>query len=601
MYLIFYSDTSIINITNKKICMKKKLLASLVVLFILMLIHIGCKSLPSVDLILLNGKIVTVDKNFTVAEAVAISKDKIVAVGTNNKIRKLAGSQTKTIDLKGKTVVPGLIDGHLHPESAAVSELDEEIPDLHTTDELLSWIKGQTLKKEKGEWIVLPKFFSTRMKELRQATLEELDSVAPDHPVFLDGSYAGMINSAAINVSGITKKDNNRGILVDKKTGKLTGIIKGSAFNLLKIPARKQLTAQEKLNALQSMLKRYNRYGITSLISGSGDSEAVTMYQDMSKKDALTARICINIMLPMSSDSLTLQKVRDRLKTLKYVTGNGNEWVRIGPLKIILDGGILTGTAYLQEPWGSKARDIFGIEDPAYRGVLNYSREDLLAIITAANELNWSFTAHSTGGGGVDLLLDVYGEVNRLKPIKDKRFSIIHGNFYSAEAIKKMSELGVYANMQPAWFYKDADAMEYILGEKRIQTFHPYRSLFNAGIMVNGGSDHMVKFDANTSINPYNPFLAMWTVITRTTERGTVIMPEEAITKEEALKMYTINNAFATFEESLKGSIEPGKLADMAILTDDLLTCPVDKIKNIESELTILGGKIVYSSLKVSF
>jgi hypothetical protein len=162
-----------------------------------------------------------------------------------------------------------------------------------------------------------------------------------------------------------------------------------------------------------------------------------------------------------------------------------------------------------------------------------------------------------------------------------------------------MSELGVYANMQPAWFYKDADAMEYILGEKRIQTFHPYRSLIDAGVIVNGGSDHMVKWDANASINPYNPFLAMWTVITRTTDRGTLFMSTEAITREEALKMYTINNAWASFEETLKGSIEPGKLADMAILSGDLLTCPVDQIKNIESELTLLGGKIVYSSGKV--
>ena len=576
--------------------MNRKFVLSLVILFILSLIHFACKPVPSADLMLFNGKIVTADKNFTIADAVAISKDKIVAVGSNNKIRKFTGRQTKIIDLNGKTVVPGLIDAHLHPESASVSELDEEIPYLHSIGELLTWIKGQTLKKAKGEWIVLPKFFSTRMKEMRQPTLAELDSVAPNHPVFLDGSYGGMINSAAMKISGITKKTVNIGIIRDGKTGMLTGFIRGSAFNLLKIPSGKQLTYLESLDALQSMLKRYNRYGITSLYSGSGDPEAVAMYQDLRKKNELTTRIAINIMLPIKSGNITPESVREKLKTFKFVTGDGDEWVRIGRLKIILDGGILTGTAYLQEPWGDKARDIFGIRDSNYRGVLNYTREDLLAIVTAANDLNWSFTAHSTGGGGVDLLLDVYGEVNRLKPIKERRFSIIHGNFFSEEAIKHMSELGVYADMQPAWFYKDANAMEYILGEKRIQMFHPYRSLFDAGVIVNGGSDHMVKWDANSSINPYNPFLAMWTVVTRTTERGTVIIPSEAITREEALKMYTINNAYSTFEESLKGSIEPGKLADMAILTEDFLNCPVDKIKDIESATTILGGKIIYSS-----
>jgi predicted amidohydrolase YtcJ len=353
----------------------------------------------SADLILFNGKIITVDKNFTIADAVAICKDKIIAVGSNNKIRKFTGRQTKIIDLKGRTVIPGLIDAHLHPESASISELDEELPDLHSIGELLTWIKGQTLKKEKGDWVVLPKFFSTRMKEMRQPTLAELDSVAPYHPVFLDGSYGGMINSAAMKISGISKTNVNPGVISDEKTGILTGFIRSSVFNLLKIPTGKHLTYQDSLDALQSMLKRYNRYGITSLCSGSGDSETVAMYRDMSKKNELTARIAVNIMLSMKSGSITKESVREKLKTFKFVTGDGDEWVRIGRLKIILDGGILTGTAYLQEPWGNKARDIFGIEDPNYRGVLNYTREDLIAIVTAANELNWSFTAHSTGGG----------------------------------------------------------------------------------------------------------------------------------------------------------------------------------------------------------
>ena len=258
-------------------------------------------------------------------------------------------------------------------------------------------------------------------------------------------------------------------------------------------------------------------------------------------------------------------------------------------------GGILTGPAYLREPWGDKAQYLYGITDLNYRGILNYSREQLLTLVTVANEVGWKFTAHCTGGGGVDLLLDVFEDVNRLKPIKDRRFSIIHGNFFTKKAIERMKTLGVYADMQPAWFYKDADAMYYVLGEKRIATFHPYKSLFSAGVIVNGGSDHMVKWDPNTSINPYNPFLGMWTVITRTTERGSVISSNEAISRQEALKMYTINNAYASFEEAIKGSIEPGKLADLVVLSHDILTCPENQIKNIQAEVTIVGGQIVYS------
>ncbi|MEP6595731.1 MAG: amidohydrolase [Ginsengibacter sp.] len=557
----------------------------------------SCDSLPSADLILLNGKIITVDKNFNIAEAVAIKQDKIIAVGSNNEIRKLANKKTKIIDLAGKTVVPGLIDFHAHPDGAAVSELNERIPDVHTIAELLNWIKSQAMLKKQGEWIIHPKLFFTRLKELRQPSIAELDSVAPHNPVFLDGSYGGMINSAAMSASRITVKTHHPGVARDKKTGKLTGFIRSSAFKLLRLPPQKRLSREQELEAIGAMLKRYNQYGITSVCSGGGDYKLFAKYQDLSKRNKLTTRIFQNIIISTGS-GVTLKMLIDNLKSFRYVTGHGDPMVRIGALKIILDGGILTGTAFMRDPWGNKAGNIFGIDDTTYRGVLNYSREELLSIVTVANELNWKFTAHCTGGGGVDLLLDVFEEVNKIKPIKERRFSIIHGNFFTKEAIHRMSELGVCADVQPAWFYKDADAMEYILGEKIIQSFHPYRSLTDAGVIVNGGSDHMVKWDANTSINPYNPFLAMWTVITHTTERGTVIMPSEAISREQALKMYTINNAWASFEENIKGSIEPGKLADMAILSEDILTCPVDNIKKIKSQLTLLGGKIVFSSGK---
>jgi hypothetical protein len=556
------------------------------------------QSLPSADLVLLNGKIITMDPQFSFAEAVAIKQDKIIAVGTNKEIKKRIGAETKSINLAGKTVIPGLIDFHTHADGAAVSELDEPIPDVHTIAELLAWIKNQTTIKKQGEWIIHPKIFFTRLRELRQPSLAELDSVAPNHPVFLNGSYGGMINSAAMQASGIRSGTTNPGLVRDKQTGKLTGFIRASAFGLLHLPSRKQVSEEQRLNAMQAMLQRYNQYGITSICSGGGDFKLYKRYQELNNQGKLTTRVFQNIILNTSS-SLTTQMLIDTLKSFRYVTGDGDSMVRIGAFKVTLDGGILTGTAFMREPWGEKARAIFGIEDAGYRGIVNYSREDLFAIVKAANELNWKFTAHCTGGGGVDLLLDVFEEVNKIKPIKPRRFSIIHGNFFTPEAIRRMKALGVCADMQPAWFYKDADAMKFILGEKTIQTFHPYKSLVDAGVIVNGGSDHMVKLDANTSVNPYNPFLAMWTMVTRTTERGTVINPAEAIARKDALKAYTINNAYGSFEEKLKGSIEVGKLADMAVLSDDILTCPVEQIKNIEAELTLLGGKVVYSSGKI--
>ena len=268
--------------------------------------------------------------------------------------------------------------------------------------------------------------------------------------------------------------------------------------------------------------------------------------------------------------------------------------IRIGALKFGLDGGILTGTAYLREPWGLKAKDIFGIKDPEYRGIVNISEEQLQEAVSIGHDHGWKMTAHCTGGGAMDMLLKAYEKANRSSPINPQRFSIIHGNFYTPEAIEKCRKLGVIADCQPAWFYKDADAMKYILGPERIRNFLPLKSMLEAGIVVNGGTDHMVKFDSYSSINPYNPFLGMWTVITRQTERGTIIEPSQAITREQALKMYTINNAYGTFEEDLKGSLESGKLADLIVISKDYLTCPVDSIRTIRVKMTMVGGKIVY-------
>ena len=564
-------------------------------LFAFIITQTSCKSMKYADLILINGKIVTVNKEFSICEGVAVKDNRITATGTNIEVNKLIGPKTLVIDLRGRTVVPGLTDAHLHPESASVSELTEEIPDVNDMDELLGWIREQAGIKEKGDWIIFPKFFPTRLKEMRRPTLSELDSVAPLHPVFLNGSFGGIINTKAMLICGITASTDNRGIIKDIKTGSPTGFIRSSAFELLRIPEQKILSRTEKEDALREMLRRYNQYGITSIISGTGDPESLAMYRDMADKKILTTRICQNILLP-SIGKTTKEAVTEKVKQYSEITGDGNEWVRTGSLKVFLDGGILTGTAYMKEPWGIKAVNILGIEDPLFRGVVNFTPGELMDIVSVANEFNWSFTAHATGEAAVDLLLDVFNDVNRNKSIKERRFSIIHGNFYRNEAIKKMSSLGVYANMQPAWFYKDAVAMDSILGSEKLKIFHPYRTMSEAGIMINGGSDHMVKLDANASINPYNPFLAMWTMVTRTTGNGSVIMQSEAVSREEALKAYTINNAYATFEESLKGSIEPGKLADMAVISDDILTCPAEKIKDIECLMTILDGRIIYSS-----
>ncbi|MFC1558027.1 amidohydrolase [candidate division KSB1 bacterium] len=564
------------------------------------------------DMVILNGNIITVDKNFSTAEAIAIKEDKITAVGSNKMIERMAGISTKRINLEGKTVIPGINDAHTHPEIAIAieSKLFDKIPNTRTIKELLNWIEQEAKAKKPNEWIIYPKFFPTRMKELRQPTIKELDRAAPDNPVFLDGSFAAMINTRALQILGISKATNKKGILKDPMTGELTGYIQETAFidgeptgyvtrtvlgSILK-SSEKELSYKEKLDELENMIKRYNEVGITSFCSAIDEEPGnIRMFIDLKKQSRLTARVYQHILVPFDF-KIPEKEIRKNLIRLGLCTGLGDEWVKVGAIKTVNDAGICTGTAYLREPWGLKGKDIYGIINPNFRGYRYYTKEDLIPLIKVATELGWKYTAHCTGGGSVDILLDAFAEVNKISPVKGRRHSIIHGNFYTQEAVKKMSKLGIYADSQPAFFFMDGDAIQYVLGERRAKTFHPYKSLTDAGVIVNGGSDHMVKFDSYEAINPYNPFYAMWSVITRKTTWENVITPEEAVSREEALRMYTINNAYASFEEDIKGSIEPGKLADLAVISENILKCPIDNIKNIKVSMTMVGGKIVYKS-----
>jgi predicted amidohydrolase YtcJ len=226
--------------------------------------------------------------------------------------------------------------------------------------------------------------------------------------------------------------------------------------------------------------------------------------------------------------------------------------------------------------------------------VLAVPRENVVEIARAANELGWQLTAHVTGGGSLDVLLDAYEAADRERSIRDRRFTVTHGNFPNEQSIARAKTLGVVFDCQPAWHHLDAPVLKDALGPERMAHFLPLRSLFDAGVIVAGGSDHMVRFAPRLATNPYHPFFGMWMAITRKTVDGSVINPEQRVTREQALRMWTLNAAYLSFDEKNKGSIEPGKLADLIVVSKDFLSCPVDEIKDIETLLTVVGGKVVY-------
>jgi predicted amidohydrolase YtcJ len=530
------------------------------------------------------------------AQAVAIRGDRFAAVGSNAEVLKLAGPATQKIDLGGKCMVPGIIETHVHPIGAALSEIDGPVPVVHSIAELKDYIQTQDKKLPPGRLIFIPKVYSTRLADHRYPTRYELDEAAPNREVVADNGYAGVVNSVLLKKLGITRdtpQPANGRIEKDAK-GEPTGLILGAPQLLRSVRDPRVATDKDRLWALKSMLARYNSVGITSIIDRSEGPEGFRAYQTLYRSGELTVRSFITYLIQAQG---TPEQVRSEIEHIPFVTGWGDNWVRVGSLKTIADGGILIGTAYLREPYGPNTR-IYGFIDPNYRGVLSVPKENLFEMAKTAAELGWQMTAHTTGGGATDVLLDAYENVNRTIPIRDRRFTVTHGNFPNVQAIERSKKLGVVYDIQPFWLYLDGPAIKDVFGPERMKDFQPLRSLFDAGIVVGGGSDHMIRFDPREATNPYHPFLGMWIAITRKMVDGNVLNPEQRITRMEALKMWTWNGAYLMFAEKEKGSIETGKLADLAIITKNYATCPEDQIKDIEALRTVVGGKVVYDRLR---
>jgi hypothetical protein len=544
------------------------------------------------DTIYYNGKIVTMWDARPTAEAVAIRGAHFLKVGSNAEVLQTAGAETKKIDLGGRTVLPGLIDSHTHPIIAALSERDGPLPAFNSIADVQAYIRQRAARLPKDQVILAPKVYSPRLKERRYPTRHELDAAASDRPVIADNGYAGVVNSFLLDKLKITRdtpQPANGKIIKDDK-GEPTGLILGAPQLLSDWRRERTATASEMVEALKRMQQAYNRVGITSTIDRGQGAEGFRAYQELHRRGEMTVRSCVTYRI---SGQGTPQQARAEVERIPFVTGWGDDWLRVGSLKIVMDGGILIGTAYLREPYGEQT-DVYGYHDPSYRGVLAVPRENVVEIARAANELGWQMTAHVTGGGSLDVLLDAYRTADRERSIRDRRFTVTHGNFPNEQAIAQAKKLGVVFDCQPMWHHLDAPVIKDVLGAERMKHFLPFRSLLDAGVVVAGGSDHMVRFDPRLATNPYHPFFGMWMAITRQTADGSVINPEQRITRIEALRMWTLNGAYLSFEEKSKGSIEPGKLADLIVVSKDFLSCPVDEIKEIEPLLTVVGGREVY-------
>ncbi|MBI3680507.1 MAG: amidohydrolase [Acidobacteria bacterium] len=549
------------------------------------------------DLILYNGKIVTVDAQFHIAQAVAIRGERILEVGANAAVRKLAGAATSQVDLKSRTVLPGLIDTHVHSVDAAMYEFDHPVPEMETIADVLNYIGSRAGALPEGQWIFVSQVFITRLRDQRFPTRDELDRIAPRHPVYFRTGPDASLNSLALKLSGIDRnfriQDGLPGrIEREPKTGEPTGILRNCSRFVKYKPAGKSATGEDRRTHLRQLLADYNATGITSIADRDAGDDDLDAYRRSKEHGELTCRVFVSL---GADAQMPLEKIEARIRAAaqdplhRY---NNQLWLR--GIKVYLDGGMLTGSAYMRQPWGVSR--IYAIDDPDYRGMRYIEPGKLYRIAKLALENDLQMTAHSVGDGAVHALIEAYEEIDKGMRVRERRPCISHSNFMSLEAIQKMKALGIVADLQPAWLWLDGATLAKQFGYGRLQYFQPYKTLFDQGVTIGGGSDHMQKVGSLRSINPYNPFLGMWITIVRQPRwTDQPLHPEQRITREQAIRLYTINNAFLTFEEKEKGSLEKGKLADLIVLNRDILTCPADEIRNITVDQTYLGGKLVFS------
>lgn len=536
------------------------------------------------DTVLYNGKILTVDKDFHIVQAVAIRDGKFVAVGTNGEVRALAGPRTASIDLQGRTVLPGLIDTHAHLESAGMAEYTAGMGRARSVAEALSIIREMAARTPPGQWIIGSGWHPpSQLAEHRYLTRQEIDSVAPNNPVFLPtvGHFV-MVNSAALRLAGITKDTPNPAggeIEKDKATGEPTGVLAESAIHLVS-----DIVPEWPLDVRATQLKKgmavFNSYGLTSVVSGAVTPRDLSVYQTIHSRNEQTIRV--SVMFTPTGETIPSVSLEDWEKFFARMgaySDFGDEWLSFSGIKLAIDGGMTLRTAAMREAYPG---------DPSYHGFLTMKPERLKALVSIANRYNWRVGIHCVGDAAIDTVLDAYEAADKEKSIRDRRFILIHASLIRPDQMQRAKKLGVRADVQNSFMWNKASTVARFLGRPTADRAIPTRTLIDVmGLdQIGAGTDFPV--------NPVNPFITMYVAVTRKDMDGEVYGKDQAITREEAIRLYTSAAARYTFSERRTGSIEPGKAADLVVLSADILTIPDEAIKSLQALRTLVAGKTVF-------
>lgn len=557
--------------------------------------HSAEADVAAADLVVLDAKILTVDPEFRIAQALAVKDGRILEIGTNEEVEKRIGERTEVLRLEGKTVIPGVIETHCHAIGAARADLaNPPYADLRTIAEVQEWIRKRAADLPAGRWIEVPRTPITRLVERRHPTVAELDAACTTHPVIFTAAVKSALNSAGFKAVGITAETQSvpGGKIIRDADGNPQLVHEGSSF-LSQFLDTPYFTDDELLTSVKRMHQLYNRVGITSILERATDAAGYDLYKSLRRQNELSVRATLTIRQQFRSGA----QVEAFAEKLGFKTGDGDDWVRIGPLKITVDGGIHWGTTFLSEAYGPTRMKFYRLETvapPEYRGDLRYTVEQMQDIFATGHRLGWQMCCHVTGDAGTDRVLRALEAVHQQTPIADRRFNLIHAYFPNADLVRRASELGVCVDTQSYLYYRDADAMAKVYGKKWAEQLIGIGDWVRGGVPTAINSDHMIGTDPDHAMNSYNPFLMLYIAVSRKDDTGQVFGEHQKLPRDQALRCVTSYAAYLSFEEKVKGSLEPGKFADFAVLDRDYLTCPEEEIRDIKVQTTVLDGKIVF-------
>ena len=532
------------------------------------------------DLIIRDAHIVTVDPQFSTAQAAAIRDGRFIAVGSDAEVMKSAGPKTRIVDLHGKTVLPGFNDTHVHLTAGEDLPTQVDLTHIRSIKDIQAAIAARAAKSKPGNWIVGTRgWWEYQLAEGRLPTRADLDAAAPNNPVAIPGPHYVIVNSRALALAHVTRDtpDPQGGQIYHDASGEPSGLLMDNAGRFVR-PFMPQPTEAQKEEGMKRVLALVNSHGLTSAGDPSGSPADAALFRKLRDQGQLTVRVDFAYNIDPAEP---LDKAEAELRALRKPGSDGDGMFRSDEIgETGLDGAELT--ALLEHDYPDK---------PGYRGLQKVPTDQFERFAALVAKYGYRLRPHAVGDAAIDEALDAFEYANKQTPITGRRWMIDHAFLLGPQHYDRVKRLGLIINSQYTHNYELGALILKAWKRPLADRSEPYREWLRNGIMFAGGSDGPISYYAE-------PLLEIYGEVTRGTQWGGKLGPDQGISRADAIRSVTINGAYTSFEEGVKGSIEPGKYADFVVLSNDILTIPAEQIRTTKVLTTVLGGKTVYGSLK---